>query len=318
MATVRGRRPARRGAGAGGVILLALLAVATPAGAERIDLDLYERISLAPLVVRGAIDGDPQRLARVRVLEVLKGEYSGSHLEVAYRLINFERPYGQEKIAFEAGEEAFLFLVPQQNARGQVPRPDRFILFKGPDGKITLPAEGRQAWLDAARRLAEVCGRTDSRELFEALRRLTREDNPILVEVGLRQVRKHALQDDTLVPVLLELIRRPDGRFRAEALEIAADLLRQPPRPERPLAVRDHLLGLATTLADEAPEVATRRAAVRLLASEGTPSARAKLESISKGDPSQDVRYEAALAVYRLRSAGPAPALLSAPLSTSN
>lgn len=293
-------------AGWPGVLLACALAAAAPARAERIDLDLYEKVALAPLVVRGQLEEEPERRARVRVLEVLRGGYSGSHLEISYRLINFERPYWQEKIAFEEGEEALLFLVPQQDWRGGIPRPDRFILFKGPDGKITLPAEGRQVWLDAARRLATLASIEDTRALFDSLRALAADDNPLLVEVGLRQARKHGLADERLAQALLDLVLRPDGRFRAEALELAAEMIQKPARGERSLALRDHLLGLATALAEEASEVETRRAAVRLLASGGTPAARAKLEAISQADPSQDVRYEAAVAVYRMRLVSPA------------
>ena len=306
MGQIGGRRTPGPGTGAALAFILAGAALATPVQADPVDLDLYEKVALAPLVVLGRVDGDPGRMADVRVLEVFKGEYSAPRLEVAYRLINFERPYGQDKIAFEAGEEAILFLLPLENSRGKNDRPDRFILFKGPDGKMSLPREGRQVWIDATRRLAEVAAIKDSQPLFDALRALVAEENPLLVEIGLRQVHKHRLADESLVPRVLEMVRRPDGRFRAEALDLASDLLRNPPREARPLSERDHLLSLASAILDEAPEVATRRAAVRLLASDGTPAARAKLEAISAADPSQDVRYEAALAVYRLMQAQPA------------
>ncbi|MEE9217909.1 MAG: HEAT repeat domain-containing protein [Acidobacteriota bacterium] len=287
-------------------ILLVILAgvwPVSPALADRVNLDLYELTALAPLVVHGAIEEAPERLAEVRVLEVLKGEYESSRLFIAFRLINFERPYGNEKIGFEAGEEAIFCLVPLRRASGRVPHKDRFILFKGPDGKITLPLEGRQVWLDAARRLAAIAAIEDSGPLFEALRELVRSQNPILTEIGLRHVRKHGLVDESLVPVLLELVGDPAGHFGAEALDLAAHLLQKPAATGRPIAVREHLLALASAIADQGSDVSTRRAAVRLLASDGTPAAVAKLQAIANGDPSQDVRYEAAVAVYRLGGA---------------
>lgn len=305
MATIRASGPGgRRAVRAVGVLACACAAF-LPARAERIDLDLYEKIALAPLVVRGEVEGEPQRFARVRVLEVLRGEYEAPRLEIAFRLINFERPWWQDKISFREGEEALLFLVPMQGSRREEARGDRFILFKGPEGKVTLPAEGRQAWLDASRRLAALSGIAEPRDLFDSLRALTADPNPLLVEVGLRQVRKHDLADERLVPTLLEIVKRPEGRFRAEALDLAADLIEKPAGGGRPLAARDHLVSLASLLADEAPEVATRRAAVRVLASDGTPAARAKLQAISEADPSQDVRYEAAVAAYRLSLSAP-------------
>jgi len=290
-----------RRAGWGVVLMIAMSVAIDPLRAERVELDLYEKISLAPLVIVGRIEGDPKRLADVRVLEVLKGEYAAPTLSIVYRLANFERPYGKEKMEFAAGEEALFFLLSAENSRGQLEHADRFILFKGPDGKVSLPVEGRQVWLDASRQLASLCSIADGTALFDSLRGLIAHENPLLVEIGLRQTRKHKLVDERMVPVLLDLVRRPDSRYRAEALELAAELVRQPAREETPLAARDHLLGLASLLADESPEVATRRAAVRVLASDGTPAARAKLEAISEADPSQDVRYEAAVAVYRLR-----------------
>jgi hypothetical protein len=294
------RRAAALAAALGGVIWVAL-----PARAERVELDLYEKISLAPLVVRARLDSAPQRLARMQVLEVIKGEYAAPSLEIVYRLANFERDYGAEKISFEEGEEYLLFLLPAEDWRGRRVDPQRHILFKGPDGSVALPAEGRQVWTDAARRLAPIASLSDSRELFPALAGLLREENPILLQIGLRQARKHRLESEGLAAAVLELVRRADGPFRAEALELAAELVEKPSRGGQTLALRDHLVGIATAIADEAPEPSVRRAAVRLLASDATPAARAKLEAISEHDPSQDVRYEAALAIYRLRQAAP-------------
>jgi hypothetical protein len=282
-------------------LLLVLMAGAAPLRAERIELDLHEKMSIAPLVVIGQVEADSQRMADIRVLEVLKGSYPGARLQVAYRLINFERPYGQEKIEFSEAEQVLLFLVPFEDSRGRVSRHDRFILFKGPDGKVPLPVEGRQVWIDAAHRLASLVPLTDSEALFDALRALVADENPLLVEVGLRQARKHKLADERMVYTLLDLVRRPDSRYQAEALDLAADLLHKPSAGA--LALRDHLRDVASTIAGESREVPLRRAAVRLLASDGTPASRARLRSISEIDPSQDVRYEAAVAVYRLRNA---------------
>jgi hypothetical protein len=286
-------------------VLWGVACAATPARAERIELDLYEKISLAPLVVRARLDSAPQRLARMQVIEVIKGEYAAPSLDVVYRLANFERPYGQDKIAFHEDEEFLLFLVPAEDWRGRRIDPHRFILFKGPDGKVALPVEGRQAWTDAARRLAPLASLRDSQELFAALAGLLRDENPILLQVGLRQARKHRMAGEDLAAAVLALVRRADGPFRAEALELAAELVEKPARGSQSLSLRDHLVGIAAAIADEAPEPSVRRAAVRLLASDATPAARAKLQAISERDPSQDVRYEAALAVYRLRQAAP-------------
>jgi hypothetical protein len=297
--------PVRGRAVAVAAVLWGMVCAAAPAGAERIELDLYEKIALAPLVVRARLESAPQRLARMQVLEVVKGEYTAPTLDIVYRLANFERPYGQEKIVFEEGEEMLLFLVPAEDWRGRKVDPGRFILFKGPDGKLVLPVEGRQAWLDAARRLAPLASLRDSADLFAALSGLLREKNPILLQIGLRQARKHGFGGEEVAEAVLELVRRQDTPFRAEALELAAEMVERPARGSRTLALRDHLVGIATAIADEAPEPAVRRAAVRLLASDATPAARAKLQAISELDPSQDVRYEAALAVYRLRQAAP-------------
>src|SRR3989304_3731046 len=86
---------------AAAAVLWGIACAAPPAHAERVELDLYEKLSLAPLVIRARLDSAPQRLARMQVLEVIKGDYAAPFLEVVYRLANFERPYDQEKIAFE-------------------------------------------------------------------------------------------------------------------------------------------------------------------------------------------------------------------------
>ena len=299
--TIRLDSVGRRGAP---VALSALLCIwlAPVAAADEIHLDLYEKIALAPLVVQGEVVSDPQRRATIRVNEVIKGEYPHAELSVAFRLVNFERPFGQEKIVFSAGERVLLCLVPLRRSNGSAPHSDRFILFKGSDGKIVLPAEGRQAWLDAARRAAEIAAIEESGPLFDALRGLVWSENPLLVDIGLHQIAKHRLVDESVLPALLGLVDEPDGAFGARALELASELLQKPGRHERPLAVRDHLVSLATTLADRSGDTGTRRAAVRLLASEGTPAARAKLQAIAEADPSQDVRYEAAVAIYQLRN----------------
>ena len=135
------------GKGGAPVVLFVLLCIwlAPVAAADEIHLDLYEKIALAPLVVQGEVVRDPQRRATIRVNEVIKGEYPHAELSVAFRLVNFERPFGQEKIVFSEGEEVLLCLVPLRRSNGSVSHSDRFILFKGSDGKIVLPAEGRQA-----------------------------------------------------------------------------------------------------------------------------------------------------------------------------
>jgi hypothetical protein len=291
---------------AAAAVLWGIAFTAAPARAERIELDLYEKISLAPLVVRARLESAPQRLARMRVIEVIKGEYTAPSLDIVYRLANFERPYGQDKISFDEDEEFLLFLVPAEDWRGRRVDPHRYIMFKGPDGKVALPVEGRQVWIDAARRLAALSSLRESEELFAALAGLLREDNPVLLQVGLRQARKHRMVSEDLAAAVLALVRRADGPFRAEALELAAEMVEKPARGSRSLSLRDHLVGIAAMIADEAPEPSVRRAAVRLLASDATPAARAKLQAISELDPSQDVRYEAALAVYRMRQAAPA------------
>lgn len=303
-AAVRPRRPLLRAALRLALRLGAVLLPALPAHATVAPLGLWEKTFRAELVARvTVVDGD-DRLARMRVNEVLKGRYDGEDLKVVFRAENFSRKPWEERIVFEKGKRLILFLE-RFRKNGELQEEDRFALFRGYQGKEEVPAEGEDAYLQAIRRFIEIQSLPSQLARWEASRALLSEPNPLLVEAGFEQVLKFRLADEALVPVLLGHLDSPTVPFRQQAVRCFAQILDESSSDTRTLETEDHIRDLLVhkAMSDSAEEV--RVESIKALEVKGDGNLLAALREIASRDPSQAVRYQAERAIYELENAPP-------------
>ena len=261
---------------------------------------VYARMAQADLVVHVHIVDGTLRLAECRVVQVLKGKFERPMLYVAFRADNMMRERWRDRIVFENGTDAILLLTSVVDAENQMKAGDRFRLAGGFLGKIDLPREGAQAYVQAVQRLAGILEMGDIHQKWAAHRRLIQETNPYLVEAGFEQILKFRLGNPAMVGVLLDHLESPHDRFRRAALDVLAQVFSRVERHGAPLGNEDHVVARVLTAAMEDPAPAVRVCAVRALHAYGKPDVLAALQEVARSDPSQDVRYQATVSVYKL------------------
>lgn len=287
---------------------LAVVAAAA-AGLARADirpLTLYQRVGRTPWVILGEITDGDDRFAEVKVIEVLKGKYDRPTLRVVYRLENFLRKSWQEKLDFEAGEKAILFVKRYETDRedGKVPEKlaaeDVFAPTFGAEAKFRLPEEGEAAYMEALREYARATEIEDPDAHEAALLGFLTARNPHVLSTGLEQVLERRLALDEHVPLLLDLCESDREPVRLNALQIlgqVAEDLRAAGRtlPDHPDVV-NRLKG--KVVGDGSDPY--RAEAVKVVAALAGEAERAFIERIAKEDPSQLVRYQAGTALLAL------------------
>ncbi len=286
-----------------GVSLATLLvAGATVARGDMRDsepLNLFQRTARAALVVHVRIREGALKYALVGVIRPLKGEPPAPSLRIAFRDFNLHRPPGSEPLVFPDGQEEILFLVPY----GPVPRSEKkreknkdlFELMLGPQGRITVPAEGSAAVIDAIGRLAVIAS-LDPASQVESLRSLLEDGNPDLVESALDEILRLRAATPALYPRLGRLLRNPSPSLRTRTLRLVALLF-----GGSGIAAGDDPLDLAReTLAmvrerarNDADESVRVQAVLAMAAWRDRREVEGDLGAIARQDRSQLVRFEA-------------------------
>jgi len=301
----------------GRIVVAAFLVAALPAAdstlpsaAEEIPpLNLFQRVARAGLVVHVRVHEGALRFALVDVLEVLKGSAPAERLRIAFRDFNFSRPRDTDPIVFPDGQEEILFLVPYN----QVPRSEKkkekyrdlFDLLQGPQGRITVPAEGAGAIFDAVRRLVQVAGQ-DPASQVEGLRGLLVSENPLLPEAGLEELARLRAATPVLYPRLIHLLQSPSPGLRVRSLALVGQIFSSRPSVPESVSAEEALdeagQALAAVLerARNDPDAGVRVQAVQALAAwPAPPDVEADLRAIASQDASQEVRFEAERALFR-------------------
>jgi HEAT repeat protein len=103
-----------------------------------------------------------------------------------------------------------------------------------------------------------------------------------------------------MVPALLGHLDSRHDRFRESALDVLAQVFQRAHRRDEPVGNEDHVVARLLTTAMEDPTPEVRVAAVRALQSYGRADVVPALRQMAVDDPSQDVRYQATVSVYRL------------------
>jgi len=277
-----------------------------PAVASITAIDLWEKTFRSELVVRTTVlDGD-DRLARMRVDEVLKGAYAREELRIVFRAANFTRKTWEEKVSFATGQHLILFL-DRYRKNGVLQAEDQFELFRGTNGREEVPSEGEDAYLQAIRRFVSIQGIDSQLARWEASRKMLSETNPFLVDAGFEQVLKFRLEDASLVPALLGHLDSETVAFRQKAVRCFAQLFEGTTLREGDLPTEDHVRDLLLNKAMKDPSPDVRVESIKALSVWKDPELVASLRAIAGQDPSQAVRYQAERVIYELENTGGDP-----------
>jgi hypothetical protein len=285
------------------LLVPACLLVPTDAGAGITQLTLWDKSFRAELVVRVTVLDPDDRLAVMQVDEVIKGTYFQETLKVVFRMENFAREMWQERIEFVEGGEMILFLEHFRK-RGIIHKPDQFALLKGTQGKVDVPPEGADAFLQAVRRFAEIQTMGSQLAIWRAARELLEEENPYLVEAGFEQILKFRLSDEELVPVLLTHLDAQAVPFRQQAARALGQVFEEYRYKDEVLNTEDHMRDLLLHKAINDQSEVVRVESIRALEAKWDEGLLPSLRRIAKEDPSQAVRYQAERAIYAMENDG--------------
>jgi hypothetical protein len=302
-------------------MLLMLGAATGPAGAddERPDAawptsgsELARRVVAGPVVVLADVERVGLKV-KLDVLEVLRGADVPDPLRVAFRGDNIAREPGSPAFEPNEGELAIFVLTPFVNSKEELAAPDLFSPAGGFEARIPVPAEGREALLDAIRKIVRFQDEPDRSTVRDELAEWVEGPNPWLIDFALDQAARFAYADEDWIPALLrhtaaasdvrrrlavEAIAVALARGRFDAPRSARRRLAETAGQERVRPLRQAVVRLART--DDSPEV--RRAAVSWLPRVGGEDIAQLLTAIARDDPSHEVRYEAASGLQRLEA----------------
>ena len=286
---------------------LMLLAVSGSRAAEEENgaLGLFQMIARAELVVRVRVKEGSLKYAFVDVLDSIKGVAPLPRLRIAFRDFNWHRRPGVDPIVFVNGTEEILFLTPASEAGSKPKNRDLFELFRGAEGRTTLPAEGAASTVANLKRLA-VLTSVDPTAQMEGLWGLVSDADPRLQETALDELLRLRAPAESRLGALQEVLRSPSPGLRDRALRMIGDAFAAGVGGGRPEAAVDDLRSTLDSVQERArndSDEPVRVTAVRALAlwprrSDVEP----ELRAIAATDPAQSVRYEAQRALITPRS----------------
>jgi hypothetical protein len=263
-----------------------------PSLAAAAPLDLYDWLGVAPIVVEARVLGVHGRFTEVAATSVLRGEMpAGTRLLVDVGEANAARSESQRPLRLEEGDE-YLLLLQAAPARGRNrDRQPSYTLTRGIDGARPLPGEGRPALMEAVRQLVAVQDRHDDLEVWNALRAMLEDPNPILVQTALRHHLKYHRGERELLPSLQILLDHPRPDVRAGSAELIGQILERSGADS--FAGPAELLSTLYGCARRDPDSTVRAAATASLRGVEGHGSDEVLREIAREDSDQSVRYEA-------------------------
>lgn len=294
---------------AGVVLLLLCVSAAIPEiaqlGPEPEKLNLFQMVARADLVVLVSTHEGSLRFALVDVIEAIKGSAPKPRLRIAFRDFNDHRGPGEDMIVFPNGQKEILFLVPYRTPvrKKDIEKfKDLFTLFKGRQGRVTLPAEGPEIILGALRRLAEI-GRLDAASQVAELKGLLQSSNPFLLEASLSEIERLRAADASSLPAILGLLRLPSPALRALSLKVITQIFssEKGTGDEALDEARTALLAVLEKAHNDADESVRVEAVLAAAAWPNRRDVEGDLKAIASDDRAQSVRYEAERALLRGR-----------------
>ena len=260
---------------------------------------LYELSAHSEVVVTARVLSGQVKLAQVEVGEVFRGDVrAGQRLQIAFRDLNLDLNK-QDRVAFIDGETEILFLLPEVNWEGVRKGDDRYTLYRGRFGKVTLPREGDEIYLEALRVFAALTAEKDHRKLYAQIRGMLGSPNPILAETGLKETLRLDLMDRSLLPVVLSYLQDPAPGRRSQALKLLSSLFRSLKPGEFSDEDVQDALSRVLLVARNDPIEPARLAAVEALGSWSGEEVLPTLEVVANQDAAQGVRFEAKVILLR-------------------
>jgi len=285
-----------RGITSAALLVLTAMLSASAARADLKPLTLYQKTGRSPLVVWGEVTDGEHRFAAIRTLDVIKctiPEKPGDTFRIAFRLDSFLRRPWEDKITFATGDRVLLYLRKFTMEDGEQPDGDLYTLMWGAQGSDTLPSEGAEATVAAARAFVEIQSTDDFDRQAVMLRQAILDPNPILVQGAFGELIVQGLGTLQMLPELGGFLDNPRDEFRVMALRMMAQIISDAGTAGREVPGRRELTDLIRGRAALDPSAPFRVAAIRTLTTLGGSDVRAFIERLAREDPSQDVRYEA-------------------------
>jgi hypothetical protein len=254
------------------------------------ELNYYEWVAVADVVVGGTSLGENGRFIEFRVNHVLRGEVQvGATIRIDLKDTNKNRRRSDYPHALKMPEETDFIVVLDS------PRPTRsggpaFGLARGIRSVRELPIEAQQGLVDAVRMFVEIQNHKDDRVTWRLIGRMLEETNPLAVRNALEQMVKfrRGTLDDLFS--LRPLFDHPDPTIREySALLVGRIIERHGEDVPDEAALMSELIGLARRDDSVQPRVAATQA----LAAFGVPRVVTVLDEIASSDPDQNVRYSA-------------------------
>ena len=272
-------------------------------GPEPGKLNLFQIVARSDLVALVRVRSGSLKYAIVEVQETLKGSASVPVLRIAFRDFNFTRRPEEDMMVFPDGQQEILFLVPYgrqvKRKKAREKNKDLFTLFRGREGRITLPAEGPEIILGAVRRLTEISGR-DPASQIDALKGLLGGDNPFLTEAALQEIERLRAGDPAVFPGLQVLLNSRSVALRAGSLRVISQIFSAGRIGDEALDESRAMLAVVLERARNDPEESVRVQAVAAVASwPNRPDVEQDLKTIAGTDTAQAVRYEAEKALFK-------------------
>lgn len=266
-------------------------------------LNLFQLVARSELVAQVRVRSGSLKYAIVEVQEALKGTAPFPVLRIAFRDFNFTRGPGEDQIVFADGQEEILFLVPHgRNPRRRKDREknmDLYTLFRGQQGRITVPAEGPGVLLEAIRRLSEV-SRLDPTSQAENLEGLLDSPDPVLLQTALAEIERLRTPRPSLLFRLIGLLGSHSATLRIGSLRVMALIFASGRIGDESLDGARAALAAALERARNDPDETVRAQAVASIAVwPARHEVQGELQAIAGADPAQAVRYEAEKALVK-------------------
>lgn len=267
--------------------------------------NLWEWMNVAPVVAVVVVQQEDPKQPLARVDRVFRGDLrEGDIVAIDLRKANRERPGGVGSLELLADSPYLALLDSSSRKRESVGKPQLFRLIRGVEGVRELPAEGIQAWIEAAERISEIGTLGNDVLVWEALGDLLAARNPILVRTALEAHVAFVRGGPELFASVLPLLSHPSPKVRQDAAALAGICIRRGRSEASRGEGRELVLQLiGSARRDAAPEV--RAGAVRALGVLADESIQRVLEEVAESDPEQNVRYEAERILFESTGGGP-------------
>jgi hypothetical protein len=271
-------------------------------GAFAAELNLYDWMGVAPVVVQADVVEKDGRYVRLVTARVFRGDIEeGKNILLNIRKVNRYIDIGTPALKLPPGSSYLLLLQPAPRRGDKKKAEPAYDLVRGRNGVRELPKEGAAAVIAALEALIAIQDHKDEIETWKGMRRLLDESNPVLLMTSLQHHLKFARGEPELIPTVRVLLAHPRPDVRETAAELIGKIVQRHGRGAVPeeSALHDDLASHARG----DPEVAVRVAATEALNRLWGPRTEELLREIASGDPHQLVRFTAQKLLYERRVA---------------